>query len=237
VETLALDAPIPSFNGNPVDLELVRRQVNDALSQSQEEVVPALQAALSKLDLAGAVVPIDYASLLNGIVAEHRKTGRIPDAYILILCDKSIAVHPTCEAHFNRGLVTGKLGLPYDSIASYMKAISLGDPNPSLCYLNAGNRYRDLNDHSIALSFYDKAVVLNPKQADAWWAAAQISLTENNHDCAHKYFSGYLRWFDALPSQHRSQALTQRADVARDAITQFDVSQSSNAAPDAKPER
>lgn len=236
VETLALDAPVPSFDVDPVDLELVRRQVKDALSQSQEDVVPALQAAFSQVDRVGAVVPIDYAALLNSIVGEHRQSGRIPDAYLLTLCDKSIAVHPTCEAHFNRGFVAGKLGLPYDSIASYMKAISLGDPNPSLCYLNAGNRYRDLNDHSIALSFYDKAVALNSKQADAWWAAAQISMTENDHERAHKYFSGYLRWFEDLPSQHRNQAVTQRADVARDAIAQFDFSQSSSAAPGAKPE-
>jgi hypothetical protein len=238
VETLALDAPTPISLGSPVDLEQVRRQINDALSQSKEDVVPSLQGALSQLDReGGAIAPIDYVTLLNGIVAEHRKTGRIPDAYLLTLCDRSIAVQPTSNAHFNRGFVTGRLGLPYDSIASYMKAISLGDPNPSLCYLNAGNRYRDLNDHSIAISFYDKAVVLNPKQADAWWAAAQIALTENNNNLAHKYFSGYLRWFDALPNQYRSPALKQRAEVAHDAIAQFDVASSSNAASDTKPER
>jgi len=235
VETLALDAPTPSVNENPVDLEIVRRQVNDALSQSKEDVVPALQAALSQLDREGAVLPVDYAKFLNGIVAEHRKTGRIPDAYLLTLCDKSIAIQPTSEAHFNRGFVAGRLGLPYESIASYMRAISLGDPNPSLCYLNAGNRYRDLNDHSIALSFYEKAVILNPKQADAWWAAAQISLTEKNNTLAHKFFSGYLRWFEALPSEYRNPALIQRAEVARAAIAQFDLLASPNAAPDANP--
>jgi hypothetical protein len=230
VETLALDVPVGQPHGDPVDLEVVRRQVAEALSQSPENLVPALDAALAQLDRVGSVQPSEHASLLNDIVAPNLKTGRIPDAYLLTLCDKSIAVHPTSKGHFNRAFVTGKLALPYESIASYMKAISLGDPNPSLCYLNAGNRYRDMNDHAIALSFYGKAVALNPLQAEAWWAAAHLSLTENDPAQARQYFSGFLRWFDGLSTEHRTPAFAQRAEVARAAIAQAEATTTASSA-------
>lgn len=218
VETLALEVPVGQPNEEPVDIEVVRKQIVKALSQSPENLVAALEATLAPLDRFGSIQPSEHASLLNGIVAPNLKSERIPDKYLLALCDKSIAVHPTSSGHINRAFVTGKLALPYESIASYMTAISLGYSNPSLCYLNAGNRYRDMNDHAIALSFYDKAVGLNPLQAEAWWAAAHLSLTENESVRAQQYFSGFLRWFDGLSTEHRTPALAQRAEVARAAI-------------------
>jgi tetratricopeptide (TPR) repeat protein len=202
-----------------VDIQTIRKRVLEAYLKPREQLVDSLDDILSILDRQGAVSASEHAALLAEIASSHTTTGNLPYPYLLRLCDKSISIKPTSSAYFTRGYVTERLGLPFESIVSYTKAIELGDTNHSLCYLNIGNRHRDTNNIEIALAFYDKAVELNPSQAGAWWAAAQLALMQNQTERAKKYFLGYLNWFEALPEKFKTDAFAQRAEVARAAIT------------------
>jgi tetratricopeptide (TPR) repeat protein len=82
-----------------------------------------------------------------------------------------------------------------------MKAVDLGDPNPSLCYLNAGNRYREMNDLQIALSFYAKAVELNPGQSVAWLSSAQLYSYTGDEAAAVIAYRGFLKWYNNLSAE------------------------------------
>lgn len=216
VETLRLETELETTSTvNDIDVPAVRAEIASLLTSNLPNVAEQLRPILQTLDQSRTLAPSDYSFLLDFAVALASRRQSIPDTELLSICDRAIARHPTSTSHFNRGLLAGRMGLPYDSIAGYMKAISLDNPNPSLCYLNAGNRYREMNDRAIALSFYDKAVALNPAQADAWLSAAQVARGDNNTSLALKYYEGFLRWFEALPENQRREPRLQQAEVAR----------------------
>jgi tetratricopeptide (TPR) repeat protein len=222
VETLRIDAEADSTSTfTDIDVPAVRAEIESLLTSNSSDAAEGLKEILQRLDQSRTLAPSDYSLLLDVAVTLASRRRVISDAELLSICDRAIARHPTSTSHFNRGMLAGRMGLPFDSIAGYMKAISLDDPNPSLCYLNAGNRYRDMNDRAIARSFYDKAVALNPLQADAWLSAAQVARGDNDTPSAIRYYEGFLRWFEALPEHQRREPRLQQAEVARAYIREY----------------
>jgi len=60
-----------------------------------------------------------------------------------------------------------------ESIAAHLSAIENNDPNPSLCFLNIGNRYQAMGHFNLALSAWEKSIELNPKQCLAYLKAGE----------------------------------------------------------------
>jgi hypothetical protein len=202
-----------------IDVEEFRRRAEKLATNTElspVEIWDELLAIVNLLDRSKSLSDANYGKILDRALELASRRRTIEDGNLKKLAHMIIARQASSSTYFSLGLVTGRMGLPYDSIAAYMKAISHGDANPSLCYLNAGNRHRELNDTAIALSLYKKAVAINPAQQAAWWAAAQLELQENNTDGAIECFEGFLRWYDGLPQTAKeSPTYAQRAEVAR----------------------
>ncbi|MGQ0619565.1 MAG: hypothetical protein ACT4QA_06550 [Panacagrimonas sp.] len=198
-----------------VTFEATRRELEELRDDEPDKVAARLSTIATQLERATSISAIDYASLINAVVDLGWRNSRVPNALLLELCEKSIARHPTSAAYFDKGLICGRMGLSYDSIGAYMKAIDLGDPNPSLCFLNAGNRYREMNDEAIALSFYEKSVALNKSQANAWLAAANLYSQAQNVESAVRCYQGFLNWYHGLPESAKGDPRAQQAGVAQ----------------------
>lgn len=199
-----------------LDVEAVRQEILRLHKERPNDLSEQLEKIVNDVESSRQTPPETRAELLNFIVDWFKKRPEVSNEYLYDLVLQSIKLRPTSSAFFSKDLFEGQLGKPYDSIGSYMKAIDLGDPNPSLCYLNAGNRYRDLNDVEIALAFYDKSVKLNPKQANAWLAGAQLSAMVGDTKSAIQYYRGFLEWFENLPERFKDDvSRVQQASQAK----------------------
>lgn len=202
-----------------LDLEATRRQIDALPREPTENLEGVITDLISRIDNS-SVSDKDYADLMNQIVGPWKKRrSMLPDRFLLDIVEKGISRHPTATGYFDRGLLTGRIGDRYNPIAAYMNAVALGDSNPSLCYLNAGNRFRELNDYAIAISFYEKSIALNKKQSNAWLGAAQLYSALNEIPAAIRSYQGYLEWYNQLPISHQLGARAQIAGQARHYIT------------------
>lgn len=196
------------------DIRVIEKQIDDLYKENPDNLETELSTVIDRIEGSEKAHPENKSYLLNRILERWRNNSTISKNFLYQLAERSIKIHPTSSAYFNMGLIAGNMRKPYDSICAYMKAIDLGDPNPSLCFLNAGNRYRELNDIEIALAFYEKAIEMNPKQANAYLAAAQIHEQNKNSKSAQKFYKGFLDWYNDLPERLKVGSLHQQAEQA-----------------------
>ena len=143
--------------------------------------------------------------------------------FLVSVAEGSVEVHPTAEAYFHLGLLEGERGSQQASIDNYTKAIEHGDPNPSLCYLNIGNRYRALGKNELALSAYEKSVELNPKQAQAWFGAAQLHSNAGDIEQAMRCYQAYIVWFEAIGADKQREHWKTQASIAKSYMEQYGI--------------
>lgn len=186
------------YSEQMLDVESTRQEIERLYRESPDDLGFRLENISNKIDSSFQTPPEIRSELLNRIVDLWRKNPNVSKEYLYDLTQRSITIHQTSSAFFNKGFLAGMMSKPYDSIAAYMKAIELDDPNPSLCYLNAGNRYREMNDLNIALAFFEKSVQLNNGQANAWLAGAQLSEQIGDLESAKRYYLGFLAWYNDL---------------------------------------
>jgi tetratricopeptide (TPR) repeat protein len=167
------------------------------------------------------LTPEDRALMLNIIVERSRPMPWIDNGFLVSVAETSIDIHPTPGAYFNLGLLEGVRGRQRASIENYTKAIQHGDPNPSLCYLNIGNRYRTLGENSLALSSYEQSVELNPKQANAWFGAAQLYSNAGEVDQATRCYRAYIDWFESIGADRLSEQFRTQASIAKAYMEQY----------------
>lgn len=78
------------------------------------------------------------------------------------------------------------------AIGAYMCSIEKGDINPSLCLLNIGNNFKNLEIYDYALKAYEKSVEINPKQLLSWLNAGEILKLAGHEKKAKKYLLKYI---------------------------------------------
>jgi tetratricopeptide (TPR) repeat protein len=195
-----------------------REEIETLYREFPDDIEDKLDKIANKIDSSPQTLPEIRTRLIYRLVELGRSNPKISKEFLYKLNERSIKSLPTASGFFNKGYLAGLVGKPYDSIGAYMKAIELDDPNPSLCFLNAGNRYRDLNDFNIALAFYAKSVELNPKQANAWLAGAQLSEQIGDTESAKRYYLGFLDWFNGLSEVHKNESRRQQALQAQNYI-------------------
>lgn len=201
-----------------VGIETIRQDVEALYKAAPDDIENKLKEIEAKVDSAIHAQPETRSEILNRIVELWRRNSKVSEKFLYALAQKSIEIHPTSGAYFNTGLLAGVLGKPFDSISGFMKAVELKNPNPSLCFLNSGNRYREMNDINIAIAFYEKAVDINPKQANAWLAAAQLYEQSSNSNEAKRCYRGFLDWFNKLPENSKNESTKQQAQQAESYI-------------------
>ncbi len=186
------------YSKQMLDIESTRQEIESLYRESPDDLSFRLENISNKIDSSSQIPPEIRSELLNRIVDLWKQNPIVSKEYLYALNQRSIIIHQTSGAFFNKGFLAGMMSKPYDSIAAYMKAVELNDPNPSLCYLNAGNRYREMNDLNIALAFFEKSVKLNKGQANAWLAGAQLSEQIGNPESTMRYYLGFLAWYNDL---------------------------------------
>jgi tetratricopeptide (TPR) repeat protein len=200
--------------GPALDAGALHKEIADLYRASPDDLVSRVENIVKTVVSSSQTPPETRAYVINRAIETYRNHPKFSNEYLYQLINISLDIHPTSNAFFNKGLIAGRMGNPYDSIAAYMKAIEYGDPNPSLCYLNAGNRYRDMNDVKIALAFYEKSVQLNSKQSSAWFAGAQLFSQIGDAESAKRFYKGFLDWFSTLPEEHKNDSYRQQASLA-----------------------
>ncbi len=115
---------------------------------------------------------------------------------------------------FKAAVSAGVEGKQRQAIALYHKAIDAGDPNPSLCYLNIGNRLRALGENNLALAYYEESVRENPKQADAWFGAAQLYSNAGDVENATRCYKAYMEWYESLAGRGVGERYKQQSEIA-----------------------
>lgn len=207
------------YSEQMLDVESTRQEIESLYRESPDDLSFRLENISNKIVSSFQMPPEIRSELLNRIVDLWRKSPNVSKEYLYDLTQRSITIHQTSSAFFNKGFLAGMMSKPYDSIAAYMKAIELDDPNPSLCYLNAGNRYREMNDLNIALAFFEKSVQLNKGQANAWLAGAQLSEQIGDLESAKRYYLGFLAWYNDLSDSIKNNPLyKQQAEQAQNYI-------------------
>lgn len=201
-----------------LDSDKIRRQIDKLIVDKPIDIEQKLGAIKEEIISSPGTPPETKADLLNRITLQLRRKSVVSPEFLYEVTIESVQAHPTSSAYFDMGLIAAGLGKPFDSISAYMKAIELKAPNPSLCFLNAGNRYREMNDVNIALAFYEKALELNPKQANAWLAAAQLSDQKGNANAAKDFYNGFLEWFNNLEEGVKNDSRKQQAEHAENYI-------------------
>ena len=199
---------------NSLDFDVYAKNINDLSKTPSENTEEELSKIAEQIISAERSSPDNRTYLLNHIVHLWRSKNILTKEFLYDLSIKSIQIHPTSSAYFNIGLLAGSIGRHYDSISAYMKAIDLGDPNPSLCYLNSGNRFKELNYHDIAISFYEKSIKLNPRQINAILAAAQLYDLMGNISLARKSYEKFLDLYREWPINSKTDTLKQQAEQA-----------------------
>jgi tetratricopeptide (TPR) repeat protein len=96
------------------------------------------------------------------------------------------------ELNFNLGIQLGASGKHAEAIAAYLKAIENNDPNPSLCFLNIGNRYQAMGYLDLALTAWEKSIELNPKQCLAYLRAGEQYRTLGKLEKAYSRLKFYV---------------------------------------------
>ncbi|WP_420333395.1 hypothetical protein [Roseibium sp.] len=218
VEILTVDSDMTgSVEEEPItqfDLVGVKDRLRSLIENQPDDAAQQLNEIVELMDRSNVEDEV-YSDLLNAVIMQLRRSNLVPKEQLVEICNKIVGRSNSPPAHFNIGFLSRYLGKPYDSIAGYMNAIEAGDPNPSLCFLNAGNRFRELNDERIAIAFFEKSVELNDKQANAWIGAAQLYSQLGEVEDAKRNYRGYLEWFDNLPESHKERH-ERMASVARD---------------------
>lgn len=213
------DVTEPAQLGEALDYETTRKEISNLYIESPADLEDQIKIIAGKVESSQQTSPEIRAKLLDQIVDLGRRSGKISVPYLYDLGQKSILLYPTASAYFHNGLLAGMIGKPYDSIAGYMKAIEYNDPNPSLCFVNAGHRYRQMNDFKIALSFYEKSVQLNPNQQSAWFAGAQVADQIGDTETAKRFYRGFIDWYNGLSEDiQKNPGFTQQAQLAQSYI-------------------
>lgn len=177
----------------------IRAEIVNLRHLSPNDINSKLEEIANSIDLSTSISPKIRSELFSVILAFGATHPNTSKPYLYELAKRSMEIFPNSGSCFSLGLLAGILGKPFDSIAAYLKAIDLGDPNPSLCYLNAGHRFREMNDLNIAFAFYEKSVEVNPSQFDAWFAGAKLAEQIGNSTVAKEYYLGFLNLYDKLP--------------------------------------
>ncbi|ADP99403.1 hypothetical protein ABWH88_12990 [Marinobacter adhaerens] len=100
------------------------------------------------------------------------------------------------ELNFDLGVRLGASGKHAEAIAAYLKAIENNDPNPSLCFLNIGNRYQAMGYLDLALSSWEKSIELNPKQCLAYLRAGEQYRALGQFDKAYDRLKFYVDFIE-----------------------------------------
>ncbi|MBI1894447.1 MAG: tetratricopeptide repeat protein [Candidatus Rokubacteria bacterium] len=167
------------------------------------------------------VAPQDRALMLNTIIERGKSMPWMDRDFLASVAERSIRLHPTSAAYFQLGLLEGERGRQQASIDNYTKAIQHGDPNPSLCYLNIGNRYRALGQNESALTAYEKSIELSPKQAQAWFGAAQLYSNAGDIEQAMRCYQAYIGWFETIGADKLREHWRTQASIAKSYIEQY----------------
>lgn len=105
----------------------------------------------------------------KGNVIKGRK--RVTTILQIALLNKALSI-PTLQErgghYFDLGVLFGSIGKHVESIEAYLAAIANNDLNPSLCFLNIGNRFQAMNMNEQALASWERSIELNPSQCLAY---------------------------------------------------------------------
>ncbi|MEY3995709.1 MAG: hypothetical protein RL344_52 [Pseudomonadota bacterium] len=111
----------------------------------------------------------------KGYVVQGRKLvqgrKRVTTTLQIALLNKALSI-PTLQErggyYFDLGVLLGSIGKHVQSIEAYLAAIANNDLNPSLCFLNIGNRFQAMNMNEQALASWERSIELNPRQCLAY---------------------------------------------------------------------
>lgn len=167
----------PKIDHNACDL-VIKRVANIP----DDEASPAIQELLNDGNSAFNTLGTEdrYFTLTQIHLNEKRKavqgTQRVTSALQIALLNKALSI-PTLQErgghYFDLGALFGAAGKHVESIEAYLAAISNNDPNPSLCFMNIGNRFQAMNMNEQALTSWERAIELNPRQCLAYLYAGE----------------------------------------------------------------
>jgi type IV pilus assembly protein PilF len=63
---------------------------------------------------------------------------------------------------------------------------------PDVAYKNAGTCARKAGDNAAAQNYFQRAVKLNPRQAQAWFGLADVSFARDDYPAAKQYLTRYV---------------------------------------------
>lgn len=149
---------------------------------SDEEAATAIQLIISDGDLEFNELSTEdrYFTLTQIHSTEKVKASqgkqRVPNTLLISILNKALSI-PTLQErggqYLDLGVLFGAIGKHVESIQAYLAAISNNNPNPSLCFLNIGNRFQAMNMNEQALTSWERAIELNPRQCLAYLYAGE----------------------------------------------------------------
>jgi len=107
--------------------------------------------------------------------------------------DKVLDIQPTSNAYYNKGNALYKLGNFYDSVFSLEKSLSISPFNTNAITL-LGILYQSLGQPIKALTYYNKALNINPNAADAHYNKGLLNLKYENFKDGWDGYSWRLKW-------------------------------------------
>lgn len=167
----------PKINHNACNL-VIKRVANIP----DDEAAAAIQELLNDSEPAfNALGTEDHFYTLTQIHQSEKEKAaqgkqRVTSALQIALLKKALSI-PTLQErggrYFDLGVLFGAAGKHVESIEAYLAAISNNDPNPSLCFMNIGNRFQAMNMNEQALTSWEKAIELNPRLCLAYLYAGE----------------------------------------------------------------
>lgn len=167
----------------------------------------------------------------NNFVAEDNlgdallMEGRADDAYTHF--QRAAAIMPRDPwSHASMGTYLQQQGHLREAVAQYLVTLGLSRDPVMLALTNAnlGSAYRDLGDEIDALACYDRAIAINPYQANAYFGRGVLLRKQGKLADAIKDFSkavdihpsaeGYLRLGQTLAEAHRREEALAAIDQA-----------------------
>lgn len=124
---------------------------------------------------------------------------RVTSTLKIALLNKALSI-PTLQErgghYFELGVLFGATGKHVESIEAYLAAISNNNPNPSLCFMNIGNQFQAMNMNDQALTSWERAIELNPRQCMAYLYAGERYRQLGKHKEAYVRLKFYVDFIE-----------------------------------------
>lgn len=98
-------------------------------------------------------------------------------------CDYAIALDDKLSsAYYNKGNALAAMGKMHDAINSYNDCLFCNSEENAEIYCCLGECYEQLNNDSLAIDNYRRAIELDSEFSDAWYGLAMVAYKKNNYD-------------------------------------------------------